>query len=118
MSRPLFLADHDLDDRILRGLRHKEPLIDLLRAREVGLAAATDAEVLEHAVAVGRIVPSHDENSMIAAAVARLSVGQPMHGLLISPQRTPIGRVIDELLVIWGASEAEEWVNIVQFLPL
>jgi len=117
MSRPLFLADHDVNARILSGLQQKEPLIDLIRARDVGLAAAPDPDVLEYAAGVGRVV-SHDENSMIGAAVERLRAGRPMTGLLIAPQRTPIGRGIDELVMVWAASEADEWVNMIQFLPM
>jgi uncharacterized protein DUF5615 len=118
MSRPLFLADHDVDDRILLGLQQKEPLINLVRARDAGLAAASDDQILEYAAGAGRIVISHDESTMTAAAFARIRAGQPMRGLLIAPQSKPIGLIIDELLVVWGASEADEWDHIVDFLPL
>jgi hypothetical protein len=33
-------------------------------------------------------------------------------------QSDPMGKVIDDLLLIWSASEAEEWQNVVGFLPL
>ena len=118
MSRPLFLADHDVDARILSGLQLKEPLIDLIRARDVGLAAAPDVDVLDYAAAAGRIVISHDENTMIGTAIARLRATQLMPGLLIAPQGKPIGRVIDDLLVIWAASEADEWNDKIQFIPM
>jgi hypothetical protein len=106
MSRPQFLADHDVDDRILSGLQGIEPLIDLIRAREVGLASVPDGDVLDYAACHKRIVISHDENTMIAAAVLRLRAGLPMLGLLIVPRRTPIGRAVDE------------WDNMVQFVPM
>jgi len=41
-----------------------------------------------------------------------------MPGLLLARQRRPIGPIIDDLLLIWAASEAEEWHNVVRFLPL
>ena len=111
MSRPKFFADHDFDGRILRELLKKEPQVDLIRAQDVGLAAVPDATLLEYAANLGRIVLTSWESTMIGAAVARLRAGQPMPGLMIARQPTPIGRVIDELLVIWDASEAGEWVN-------
>jgi hypothetical protein len=39
-------------------------------------------------------------------------------GLLIVSQRTPTASVIDELLLIWTATEAEEWTNRIAVLPL
>ncbi len=118
MSRPLFLADHDFSGRILDGLVLKEPSIDLVRARDVGLATTPDPEVLEYAAKAGRIVLSHDESTMTAAAIARLRAGESMPGLLIANQFKPIGRVIDELLMIWAASEADEWVDMIRYIPL
>ena len=118
MSPPSFLADHDFDGRILRGVQQREPLIDLIRAQDVALAAAPDAHLLEYAASVGRVVLSHDENTMIAAAVARILSGQPMRGLLIAQQSKPIRLIIDALLIVWGASDSADWDNNVDFLPL
>jgi hypothetical protein len=41
-----------------------------------------------------------------------------MTGLLMVHQMTPLALVIDNLVLIWAASEAEEWENQVRFLPL
>ena len=39
-------------------------------------------------------------------------------GLLIVSQQTSILVAIEELLLIWTASEAEEWINRTCFIPL
>ena len=39
-------------------------------------------------------------------------------GLLIVSQQTSILVTIEELLLIWTASEAEEWINRICFIPL
>jgi hypothetical protein len=44
--------------------------------------------------------------------------GQKMSGLLMVKQSDPVGRIIACLVLIWSASEAEEWENQVCFLPL
>jgi hypothetical protein len=41
-----------------------------------------------------------------------------MHGLLLVHQREPIGPTIDSLVLIWTASEAEEWIGLIEYLPL
>jgi hypothetical protein len=39
-------------------------------------------------------------------------------GLIIVPQDVDIRVAIDDLLLIWAASEAEEWRDKLAFLPL
>ena len=57
-------------------------------------------------------------NTMPAAAYARLVAGKTIAGLLMVQQTDPVGVIIENLLLIWSASEAEEWNNQVCFLPL
>ncbi len=46
MSRPRFLADNDLNDAIVVGVRRREPAAEFARLRELGLATWSDPEVL------------------------------------------------------------------------
>lgn len=118
MSRPRFLTDQDFNDIIIRGVERLEPSIDFLRIRDVGLAEAPDAEVLAYAAANGWLVLSHDVNTMIAVAYEQFARGQLATGLLMVRQQAAVARIIDEVVMIWAASEAEEWHNQVRFLPL
>jgi hypothetical protein len=36
---------------------------------------------------------------------------------LVVPQGTPIAAVIESILLIWTASDKEEWVNRIAWLP-
>jgi len=118
MSRPRFLADNDLNDAIVVGLLRREPAVHFTRLRDLGLEAWDDPAVLEYAAREGWILVSHDVNTMRAAAYNRPAAGLEMGGLLLAHQRTPVSLIIDSLLLIWGASEAEEWAGHVAFLPL
>jgi hypothetical protein len=118
MSRPRFLVDHDFSQLIVDGALRQEPAIDFVLAREAGLDRALDPALLDHAAAEGLIVLSHDSNTMTAAAVAAVTAGRPMARLIIAHQRAPIGRVIDSLVLLWAASEAEEYRDRIKFLPL
>jgi len=75
-------------------------------------------QVLEYAAGQGMIVVSHDVNTMAHQAYQRLAAGQPMPGLVLARQTASVKSVIDDLLLIWAASEAEEWEGQVRFLPL
>jgi hypothetical protein len=43
---------------------------------------------------------------------------QSSAGVLIIPQSLPITQVVEELILIWSATEAEEWINRIFSLPL
>ena len=118
MGRPRFLCDHDLNEHIADGLVRREPAAEVVRAREVRMQEAPDDEVLAYASGRDMLVISHDVNTMPAAAHRRLAAGLPVPGLLMVQQGQPIGPVIESLLLIWSASEAEEWRGTVSFLPL
>lgn len=116
MSQPRFLADNDLDDSIIDGLLRREPTIYFARLREIASPALPDADVLQLAADRGLIVVSHDVTTMIRQARTRLERNLPLPGLFVCAQSAPIGSVIDRILTIALASEAEEWVNHIEFL--
>ena len=118
MSRPRFLADHDLNEHIVEGLLRREPEAEFVRARDVGLDQAPDDELLAHAAEQGFILVSHDVNTMSAAAAARVRIGERMAGLLMVAQTTPVREIIDDLCLIRGASDASEWQDRIEYLPI
>jgi hypothetical protein len=118
MSRPRFLADHDLNEQIVTGILRREAALAFVRARDVGISEHPDAEVLAYAADNRFLVVSHDVNTMPSAAYVRMSSGQKMSGLSMVKQSDPVGAIIACLILIWSASQAEEWENQVCFLPL
>jgi len=93
-------------------------LITFHRSRDLGLHEKPDAEVLEYAAEHGLILVSHDVNTMTAAATDRIASGRHVPGVLIAPQAVRIGDIVDSLVLIWSASEAEEYTDSVTYLPL
>jgi hypothetical protein len=55
---------------------------------------------------------------MSQAAYALTESGRPMGGLLLVHQREPVAAVIDNLVLLWSATDAEEWMGVVAFLPI
>src|SRR5450432_4337467 len=106
-----FMADADLNDAIVSGCRRREPAIDFLSANNANLEGVPDPDVLALADAEDRILVSHDFQTMPRHFGNFLQARGSSPGLILVPQHTPIGEVIEELLLIWGASEAEEWEN-------
>jgi hypothetical protein len=115
--RVKFQADADLDGRILRGLRRVAPEIDMRSAADAALAGLKDPEVLRIAADSGRILVSQDRRTM-PAHFARFSAGAQSPGLILLREATPISTAIEELLLVWSASEAEEWKSRLVWIPL
>ena len=92
MGRPRFLADNDVQDAIVLGARLREPQLEIVRVRDVGLEEHEDPDALAWAAEQGCIVVSNDNRTMIGAAADRLAAGLPMTGLISSRQALPIAR--------------------------
>ena len=112
-----FQADADLDGRILRGLRRVSSKIDFRTATDVGLEGLQDPEVLRIAAESGRILVSQDRRTM-PAHFARFKAGNGSPGVILLREAIAISTAIDELFLIWVASEAEEWTNRLVWIPL
>ena len=115
--RPRFQADADFNQKIVAGLRRREPAIDFQSAGEGGVIGRPDPEVLAQTASEGRVLVSHDRQTM-PGHFRRFIETQASPGLVIVSQELDIGRAIEELLLVWAASEAEEWENTAIFLPL
>ncbi len=59
-----FLADADLDVRILLGVKRRQPGVDFQLAAEARLWKLPDPEVLRIAASAGRILVTHDRRTM------------------------------------------------------
>lgn len=112
-----FQADADLHQMMVTALVRRESGVDFQAATAAGLAGLSDLQVLERATHEGRVLVSHDPSTMPAHFAAFIQ-RQPSAGLLIVPQHLPYAIVVEDLLLIWVASEAEEWINRIAYLPL
>jgi hypothetical protein len=112
-----FQADADLNEEIVAGVVRQEPDIDFQTATEANLHGLPDEEVLAYAAQETRIPLTHDRRTM-PAHFATFIVNQTSPGAFIISQKTSVRDAIEELLLLWSASEQEEWENLIVDLPL
>jgi len=112
-----FLADADLDNAIVQGVRLREPSIDFKSANDAGLEGLPDAEVLELAAAEERILVSHDTSTMPVHFAARSRMALKSPGVLLAFQGAAVSDIIESLLIIWSASHQDEWADRIHYLP-
>ena len=112
-----FQADNDLKFGIVRAVRRREPAIDFASAREAGLDAVGDPELLDRASAEDRILVSHDRRTMLDHFRARLSAGKSSPGILILSQGAQIRPVVEAIEYVWALADPLELRDQAHYLP-
>ena len=112
-----FQAEADLNHIIVKATLRREPSIDFQTAPAAGLVGIPDPEALVLAAQAGRVLVTHDRKTMpthFAAFVGHTTSS----GVIVIPQKLPVRVAVEDLLLIWTVSAAEEWRNRIQVLPL
>jgi hypothetical protein len=115
MPKPSFIADADLSEKIMVGVRHREPGIDFLSASEGGTRGLSDPEVLALAAATGRMIVSSDQKTM-PGHFRKFLEEHDSPGLIIVRQSVGLARAIDELILIWNDPKPELLRNDVKWV--
>lgn len=112
------LADENLDGNIVRGLLRRLPELDLARVQDVGLGGRDDTAVLAWAAEQGRILVTHDVETVTCFAYDRVAAGLAMPGVIEVPAIAPLGQTIEELLLVVQCCDAADLNDQVLYLPL
>jgi hypothetical protein len=109
-----FQADADLNQVIVSGVVRRVPAIDFSTATSAGLAGLKDQEVLAVAARDGRV--GHARSDDDASTFPRV----PALTAQLQPYRRPATSSgwSDDLILIWTATQAEEWTDRIAFLPV
>jgi hypothetical protein len=110
-------TDEDVHDDIIRGLRRREPSLDIIRVVDVGLDHTPDPLILEWAAGEGRVLITGDLNTMVGFAWGRVRSGLPMPGVLALLENVGIGRVIDDTLLAAQCYTADQMKDQVLYIP-
>src|SRR5262245_12055141 len=111
-------ADENFDNRIIHGLLRRNAALDIVRIQDTEIAEADDPTVLAWAAREGRILVTHDVNTVTRYANERIVAGNPMPGVFEVSDSMPIGQAIEELLLIVECSREGEWEGRIEYLPL
>jgi len=112
------VADENFNGHILRGVLQHNPELDIVRLQDTPLAGAEDPVILEWAAREGRILLTHDVTTMTDFAYRRLRRSEPMPGVVVMEEAVPVGRAIEDILLLVGASREAELENQIHFIPL
>lgn len=112
------LIDENFNQRILRGLRLRVPLLDVVIVQDTAMQGLQDPRLLREAAGLQRVLVTHDLKTIPRHAYARVAAGEPMPGIIAVPDDLPIGQAIEELHIVVECCEDHELANQVLYLPL
>ena len=112
-----FQADADLNHVIVLATVRREPTIEFQSSIAGGLAGLSDAEVLTAAAREGRVLVTHDHRTM-PSHFFKFLAQENSPGLLVIPQHLSVADAVEDLVLIWSATDSAEWVNRIVYLPL
>jgi hypothetical protein len=115
--RAKFLADANFDLVMLVAIKRRELAFDYQTALEAGLTGLQDPDVLAIAAREGRVLLTHDVRT-IPQHFASFIGEHTSTGMLLVPQSLTRRHVVEDLLLVWTAMEAEEGTNRIMSLPL
>jgi hypothetical protein len=111
-------SDADVHGDVVRGLRRREPALDLVRVQDAALRIADDSTILSWAADQRRVLISRDRKTLVGTAYDRVEADMPMPGVIILGNRLTIGQAIEEILIVAACSSEDELKDRVVFLPL
>jgi hypothetical protein len=106
-----FLLDENLDPRIITALHRRDTSIDIVRVGdpEAPARASSDPDILRFVEVTGRMLVTNNRASIATHLVAHYQAGGRNWGVMRLRDGAQLGAVIEALLLVWEASEAEEW---------
>jgi hypothetical protein len=115
-----FLLDENLSPRLRPSLLRRSPDLDVLRVGDEGAPplGTPDPEVLLYAERERRLLITHNRASMPSHVADHLAAGRHHYGVMRIRPRASLRQIVEEMLVIAGASEAEEWMDRFDWIPL
>lgn len=113
-----FLADASLNHYIVAACLRREPAMDFLSAVDAKLEGISDPDVLALASQQGRILVTHDVHTMPRHFGDFLEGGRKSPGVFLASQRVPVSSIAESLVLIWAASDPDEWENRILEIPL
>jgi hypothetical protein len=120
MSHVKYLFDEHMPDALINAVVSREPSIFILRIGQAGAPpkSTRDPHVIEYAERERMAIFTHDLRTMHVYARAHTASGRDTYGIFIwTLDLFKVVGAADDLILIWPASQAEEWMNDVRYLP-
>ena len=115
-----FLIDENISPEYRTQLLRYEPSLTVLAVGDEGAPpkSTPDPDILEWCEKHQFSLITNNRESMPQHLSDHLSAGHHVPGIFTINRRVPMGLIIEELLLIAGASDEDEYIDEIKYLPL
>lgn len=116
----LYLLDEHIPPTYRTQLIYHEPSLTVWMIGDEGAPArgTSDPEILTWCEQNQFILITNNRNSMPQHLTDHLAAGHHVPGILIIDLKAPIGEVLEDLILIAGASYEDEFLDRIDYIPL
>jgi hypothetical protein len=114
-----FLIDENLSPQLKNAVRYLNFQIDILRIGDADTPplGTLDPDVLRYLELSQRLLVTDNRSSMPEHLTEYWTSGGHIWGLVWVRPRTTLGQLAEALVLIWEASEAQEWIDRLDWIP-
>ena len=118
--KPRFLLDEHVNRAIQRQLRRLDARIEVLAIGDPGAppAGTPDSDILDWLEENGYILVTENRSTMPVHLSDHFAAGRHIPAVFWIGPGLGIGRIIEELYLIWSVSTAKEYQDRTLFIPL
>jgi hypothetical protein len=120
MSAMRLLLDENVDPLYRQELLRRETTLVVWRVGDISAPPDTtlDPDILIWCEQNAFILVTNNRKSMPPHLQNHLAQGRHIPGILVLNPKMSVGETIEELVLIWGASEEVEYLDRISFLPV
>ncbi len=114
-----FLLDETLSHRLKAALIRYDPGIDIRRVGDDGAPPleTLDPDILKYLEHAQRLLITDNRSSIPDHLIEHYAAGGHHWGIFEIRPNASIRQLVETLILVWEASEAEEWLHIVRWIP-
>jgi hypothetical protein len=114
-----FLLDENESPRLKAALLRFHPTMDVLRIGDPGAPqlGTPDPDILRYLETSQRMFVTSNRTTMPEHIQAHWAANGHLWGVFWIRRGMPIGQVARDLVLVWQASEAEEWIDRLDWIP-
>jgi hypothetical protein len=120
MSKRKYLLDEHVNPRLKRELVRREPDMIVWCIGDAGAPPlqTSDPEILRWCEANHFTLVTYNRSSMPVHLQRHLAEGRHIPGICLLNEGMTIGKIINELTLIWGAGTSDEFADKITHLPV
>lgn len=114
-----FLCDEHVHPALAEAIHNREPGVKLLFVGQPNAPATgtPDPELLQSAEQKGYALLTGDRRTMPIHLIEHHAAGRHTWGVFLIRREAEWSRLIHDILLIWSASQAEDWRDRLEYLP-